>query len=404
MSQKSLKSCLKEKKGFTLIEMMVTCIILALVTAMISQVTYSFYRSYQVTEARWKVQNETKVVMQQLENSQTGVKSSASADLFYYADVASGIPGLAGITPADVEKGYYLAKVTKSQAKYTYFFTLPAPAGEKGVYVWKGQVIPTADSETTTTPSTTPPPGTPETPNSSFAFKKISSIPMDIQFTIPSRPTVRREEPVGSGNYVTEPDNDLNDIYLTRCVHVVIKGSGDYGNTYSLEETLSLENLFQNQDVNITAGEPTDKALVAGWTNTVANADPVLYMKTPIKFSECPNAAKPANVARYIAVGEYYSSGDGGNNIGDMNVGNTVGICGTKVSMAGSTMENFVLGSMRDFRDNVLSKSDIGTKVIDYYYNSWSPKWVKAMAENSNMAKLYKAIIVPVAAVASIFS
>ncbi|MEG1551163.1 MAG: CFI-box-CTERM domain-containing protein, partial [Oscillospiraceae bacterium] len=94
----------------------------------------------------------------------------------------------------------------------------------------------------------------------------------------------------------------------------------------------------------------------------------------------------------------------GGNNIGDMNIGNTVGICGTKVSMAGSTMENFVLGSMRDFRDNVLSKSDIGTKVIDYYYNNWSPKWVKAMAENSNMAKLYKVIIVPVAAVASIFS
>ena len=78
-----LKNKLKSKQGITLVELLVTIALMAMVTGLTIQLAHSFLQSYSIVQARWRTQNAAQQVMQFFRLQNESLSNSASISLFY---------------------------------------------------------------------------------------------------------------------------------------------------------------------------------------------------------------------------------------------------------------------------------------------------------------------------------
>ena len=366
-----LKNKLKSKQGITLVELLVTIALMAMVTGLTIQLAHSFLQSYSIVQARWRTQNAAQQVMQFFRLQNESLSNSASISLFY---TETEQPVADYEDPTDMQ-----GVPSTGNDTYAYIYSQPASDPELGdvIYVLER--------------------GEGKTPVNLTEYLIDEEVPLDIKFSVSVVPqeVFRGEATTDAEGNTTVPYSygGGEDAYLPTTVDVTISTPESIGGNYTLTTSFTMNNMMQNQRVNYEGGTPCRVAAsgigIAGWD------DPDL--ECPVSTSLYPYATKSANILRYVSAQSFLESQN--TNGADLNV-QGAGLCFSNLVMADSPIGWQVKGALRDFRDNVLAKTDLGNQIIDKYYNEWSPALVAAAEENPAVKTLGKLVLIPASIVA----
>lgn len=362
------------KGGFTLVEMLVTVTILALVTLLALQLSQAFYRRYAMIEQRWIVQNAAKRVMQYFESENESLANSTNVALFY-VDPSNSAP-----VPTYNDTSVMQGVPATGNDTYAYIFTQPATNPDLGDVIW---VLERGEGKT---------------PVNLTEYILHEEIPLKIEFNVSTVPIA-----VSKGETIVNPDGTTTvpytygggeDAYLTNTVDVTISTPESVGGNYKLTTSFTMNNIVQNQQINYDSGkicETEGNAYIAGWS------DPDIACPIDVTEERAGYAAQPANILRYISSESFLNSQN--TDTADFSV-EGAGLCFGALCMEGSPIGTQVKGALRDFRDNVLAKTDFGNTIIDKYYNEWSPALLAAAAEHPSLKTIGKIVLVPASVVA----
>ena len=366
-----LKNKLKSKQGITLVELLVTIALMAMVTGLTIQLAHSFLQSYSIVQARWRTQNAAQQVMQFFRLQNESLSNSASISLFY---TETEQPVADYEDPTDMQ-----GVPSTGNDTYAYIYSQPASDPELGdvIYVLER--------------------GEGKTPVNLTEYLIDEEVPLDIKFSVSVVPqeVFRGEATTDAEGNTTVPYSygGGEDAYLPTTVDVTISTPESIGGNYTLTTSFTMNNMMQNQRVNYEGGTPCRVAAsgigIAGWD------DPDL--ECPVSTSLYPYATKSANILRYVSAQSFLESQN--TNGADLNV-QGAGLCFSNLVMADSPIGWQVKGALRDFRDNVLAKTELGNQIIDKYYNEWSPALVAAAEENPAVKTLGKLVSIPDSVVA----
>lgn len=366
-----LKNKLKSKQGITLVELLVTIALMAMVTGLTIQLAHSFLQSYSIVQARWRTQNAAQQVMQFFRLQNESLSNSASISLFY---TETEQPVADYEDPTDMQ-----GVPSTGNDTYAYIYSQPASDPELGdvIYVLER--------------------GEGKTPVNLTEYLIDEEVPLDIKFSVSVVPqeVYRGEATTDAEGNTTVPYSygGGEDAYLPTTVDVTISTPESIGGNYTLTTSFTMNNMMQNQRVNYEGGTPCRVAAsgigIAGWD------DPDL--ECPVSTSLYPYATKSANILRYVSAQSFLESQN--TNGADLNV-QGAGLCFSNLVMADSPIGWQVKGALRDFRDNVLAKTELGNQIIDKYYNEWSPALVAAAEENPAVKTLGKLVLIPASVVA----
>ena len=366
-----LKNKLKSKQGITLVELLVTIALMAMVTGLTIQLAHSFLQSYSIVQARWRTQNAAQQVMQFFRLQNESLSNSASISLFY---TETEQPVADYEDPTDMQ-----GVPSTGNDTYAYIYSQPASDPELGdvIYVLER--------------------GEGKTPVNLTEYLIDEEVPLDIKFSVSVVPqeVFRGEATTDAEGNTTVPYSygGGEDAYLPTTVDVTISTPESIGGNYTLTTSFTMNNMMQNQRVNYEGGTPCRVAAsgigIAGWD------DPDL--ECPVSTSLYPYATKSANILRYVSAQSFLESQN--TNGADLNV-QGAGLCFSNLVMADSPIGWQVKGALRDFRDNVLAKTDLGNQIIDKYYNEWAPALVAAAEENPAVKTLGKLVLIPASIVA----
>lgn len=366
-----LKNKLKSKQGITLVELLVTIALMAMVTGLTIQLAHSFLQSYSIVQARWRTQNAAQQVMQFFRLQNESLSNSASISLFY---TETEQPVADYEDPTDMQ-----GVPSTGNDTYAYIYSQPASDPELGdvIYVLER--------------------GEGKTPVNLTEYLIDEEVPLDIKFSVSVVPqeVFRGEATTDAEGNTTVPYSygGGEDAYLPTTVDVTISTPESIGGNYTLTTSFTMNNMMQNQRVNYEGGTPCRVAAsgigIAGWD------DPDL--ECPVSTSLYPYATKSANILRYVSAQSFLESQN--TNGADINV-EGAGLCFSNLVMADSPIGWQVKGALRDFRDNVLAKTELGNQIIDKYYNEWSPALVAAAEENPAVKTLGKLVLIPASVVA----
>lgn len=366
-----LKNKLKSKQGITLVELLVTIALMAMVTGLTIQLAHSFLQSYSIVQARWRTQNAAQQVMQFFRLQNESLSNSASISLFY---TETEQPVADYEDPTDMQ-----GVPSTGNDTYAYIYSQPASDPELGdvIYVLER--------------------GEGKTPVNLTEYLLDEEVPLDIKFSVSVVPqeVYRGEATTDAEGNTTVPYSygGGEDAYLPTTVDVTISTPESIGGNYTLTTSFTMNNMMQNQRVNYEGGTPCRVAAsgigIAGWD------DPDL--ECPVSTSLYPYATQSANILRYVSAQSFLESQN--TNGADLNV-QGAGLCFSNLVMADSPIGWQVKGALRDFRDNVLAKTDLGNQIIDKYYNEWSPALVAAAEENPAVKTLGKLVLIPASVVA----
>ena len=366
-----LKNKLKSKQGITLVELLVTIALMAMVTGLTIQLAHSFLQSYSIVQARWRTQNAAQQVMQFFRLQNESLSNSASISLFY---TETEQPVADYEDPTDMQ-----GVPSTGNDTYAYIYSQPASDPELGdvIYVLER--------------------GEGKTPVNLTEYLIDEEVPLDIKFSVSVVPqeVFRGEATTDAEGNTTVPYSygGGEDAYLPTTVDVTISTPESIGGNYTLTTSFTMNNMMQNQRVNYEGGTPCRVAAsgigIAGWD------DPDL--ECPVSTSLYPYATKSANILRYVSAQSFLESQN--TNGADINV-EGAGLCFSNLVMADSPIGWQVKGALRDFRDNVLAKTDLGNQIIDKYYNEWSPALIAAAEENPAVKTLGKLVLIPASVVA----
>lgn len=364
-----------QKHGFTLVELLITIALMSLVAVLAAQLSFTVHHRFAQLEARWKVQEAARRVMEVFEKHNEALSTATSAALYYVEPNSSNVIG----ADPDVLEGY----PATGDANYSYIFSKPIDATHPEL----GDMIYVLDR------------GTGKTPQSLTQRILGEEVPLNVRFSISTTPVA-----VGKGEEITREDGTTTvpftyggggDEYLTNTINVTISTSEAYDSPYTLSTSFTMYNFLQNQQVNYMNGmlcQSSNYAYIAGWTDENA--------KCPISMAETNRtqyATESANVLRYISAESFLSTYQ--NDVADFDAAGA-GLCFGVLAMEGSPIATEVKGALRDFRDNVLAETALGQKVIDKYYQEWSPALIAAAEAHPALWKVGRAVLVPISAVA----
>ena len=368
----------KKNGGFTLVELLVTVAVLSVTLGLAVQLSHQFYKRYAQIEQRWIVQNAARRVMDYFEQTNEALTNSTNVALFYtdpenrgeveaYADVSKmqGVPAAGNGT-------------------YAYIYTKPAADPTLGDVIW---VVERAN-ETNVTP----------TPVNLTEYNLGENVPLSIAFRVSTTPVE-----VTKGEAVQNPDGTTTvpyvygggeDAYLTNTVDIIISTPSSLGGNYTLTTSFTMNNIAQNQQVNYDAGgicETAGNVYIAGWSDAEIDC-PVNTGDSRMQY-----ATEKANILRYVSTASFLSSQNTGTAGFDAE---GAGLCFGALCMEGSAVGTQVKGALRDFRDNVLAKTELGNTVIDKYYNEWSPALVAAAEAHPSLKTFGKIVLIPASVIA----
>ena len=370
---KAIGKMKSDRRGFTLTELMVTIVIMALVAGTIALIAGNIWKRYRLVENRFIVQTEVKAIADAFTaDASTGsLATSTNVDLLYEELDAvktnkqfASCPELGtfeeneethALTFEKRAKSYIAQLETKANSgaalsadekmylngyKYTYLFIY-----DDHFYVLNGNK------------------------DVAYRFCYTDEIEVDIKYKV-SVDAFKQVLDSASGKYVeSDTRTDLRPHSYINAVTVSIGSNPEqYDFRYELMTSFSLKNINGNNYVNMNSPDGTKltSAYVAGYTDgEVSNYPSGNRLETGVTYSYLQS---DATVIKYIALSEFNSSNATGNS-GTSGVGFN---CSTSFLMMGSKVGEGVLNTLRDFRDNTLRGNALGELVIEKYY-AWSP-------------------------------
>lgn len=397
------KTIHKNKKGISLVELLVTIVILGFVLTLTSQLTRQMWRMFKITEERWSIQSAVQLACRKFETNRDSLVNAYQADLLYDPVVAQGIKvhdddtfewigGTPCVMPAE--------GTADNNNPYTYMFSTPAYATDGtflGSYLFireygQGESVRFLDEE------------------------GMGDVPVEVLFRIAkTAPALDAEG---------EEDTSVKKKYLTQTVEIELRSGKTNLTNYSVVTQFTLVNVSEGKEINYLSGglvfEPEwlggadGTAPVAGpvgWADETLNAQFNSGFPTNSKalYKDESGAVKEVvlssdflkqngNVMRFVSPTAFHATGDASELASSANLAS----CLTSFAFSDSSaLSEFVLGSLRGFRDNILAGTTVGDWIIHEYYNTWSP----FLIEKAGFLKpVYRAVLIPISFVCEIIT
>lgn len=111
---------LNQKKGFTLVELLVVMIIIGFVGTMAAQLFHYIFRDYKKVEMRWEIQQEVQYIMSMFTGNSERLSTTTTCSIFY-----------------DPEGNLLPEENTEVDPTYSYFYAKPRDINKYNIYLTK---------------------------------------------------------------------------------------------------------------------------------------------------------------------------------------------------------------------------------------------------------------------------
>jgi len=380
---KLLNKAKHDKRGFTIVELLVTMAILSLVMGLVAQLFGSIYKRYQVVEDQFLLQSQIEYVVEQFQRDayKTALSTATKLDLFYEdQDVLQANKTLASCpelgTFIENENGTLTFQNYTNQ--YTYYFTY------NGYFYSLAPKHSLNDDGSVNVASN----------NIAKKFNELfeDQLKLNVKFSIGvdafQWDTTQNKE----AESATKADgSNAVHKYLENGITVNVSSNREYlPAKYELNTSFSFDNMTTNGqyiNCNSDSGYFLTSEYSAGWDQgTNAEGYPTNRLEQGKSY---PNISKTANVVKFIS----YNDALAGALDVDQEGRETAFTCGTRWLMAGTDMGSAVVDTLRDFRDNTLKGTYLGDIIIDKYYNEWSPAIIELGSRSETVKKIGRAFV-----------
>lgn len=389
----------KNKKGISLMELVIAVSLVGFVTAIAGQLLFNFTRTYNIAQRRWEIQTAVKLACTKFETNKDSIVNAYKADLLYDKALEAGIvynTETKAVTWNEASKVMPTEGIRDNDNIYTYIFSVPA-VDQNGNDL--GSFLFIRDFDAT----------------DSVLFlnnEGMGEVPVDIAFRVAKSPTLLERETL-------EPKADQDYRYLTSTVEIdFMSGAGDITN-YEVITQFTLYN-FNGRAMTMEGSYPVleeawlGNVYPAGWSlgsevsgmpNTTV---PYIISRNPLKYCDAAYSqncteymTKDANMMRFVSERAVDAKGS----VDELAPSAQFASCLTKFLFSDGTKNGArTIGALRDFRDNVLKGNAFGDWFIAEYYNTWSPALVKACGEHEWLKGVLKTLISPVSKVLGVIS
>lgn len=410
----------KNKKGLTLIELIVTIVILGIVVVIAGSVVYQLTNSYNHSTERWQVQNAVRLACSKFENNANYIVNSKEIDIFKDKALDAGI-----IYDSDTGKWVWQSTptlITNSADDYTYIFSVKAYEAPND---WNGTST-IADTGTLTElgyflfikydkdivdKAAETDLGTNSNYRACVLFlnnEGFGEVPVQVEFSVGTNylPPVTTTT-TQSGETITETTTSaVTKTYMSNSVNIDFKSGNTKIISYNTSTNYVSENLVSTKSVGMENGKlvyddswkngDTMKAYPCGWTDGAINGLPEgeatkIYDPSnngSVLYTYGSEIEDTGNVLRFLSPLSDKSFEEGGGSA----VTKTPSCLG-EWTFSNSIKSEAYLENLRNFRDEVLRGTEFGDWFIHQYYYVWSPFLIEHTAF---LKPVYKAIIIPV--------
>lgn len=390
----------KNKKGLSLIELIVTVAILGIVVSLAGQILFQLSKFYETSVLRWNIQTAVQVAFNKFETEKDSITNAYQADVLYDPIIAAGINvnDDGSFTWRSGDSSCYVVGpegVVDANNFYTYMFSTPAYRASDGTYLGYYMFLRLFDSA-----------------NSELFLDNegLGKIPVEIEFSIAkSSPALTVDE---DGNYIT--DTTVAEKYLTNTIDIKLKSGKTDVTVYEVDTQYTLVNISEGKNINYNGGylvyeeawrDKSNTAAAgagpAGWTvETLNNDGTVGYPRSTLASYKVGDTNKTINVSntiektgnvmRFISPTAFHSK----SGIEDLTSATNLASCLTSFIFSDSSaISRNVLTELRSFRDNVLAGTEFGDWFIHQYYYEWSPFLIE---KTGFLVPVYKAVLIPI--------
>lgn len=391
----------KDKKGISLVELLITIVIFGLLASLAGMILYNLTNNYNNTASRWKVQNAVRLACAKFENNANFIVNSKEIDIFRDTAIDSGI-----IYDSDTGNWTWQTEpelITETADDYTYIYSTKAYEAPDG---WGGAPVEDVstltelgyflfikyDSKTGyTSVNTSGAKGTNSNYPACVLFlnsEGFGEVPVQVEFSV--------------GTNKLEGNSDTES-YMNNSIKIDFKSGNVDRAPYKTDTKYISENLAPAKTIGMKNNQLLfennwgDTVFPCGWTDlTVSGAPDKLEVKamvdgakTTVHIYDENEISQKGNVLRFISpLSEKPFEKGSGSAITE--TPNCLSEWTFADSTTTTTTANIYLNNLRDFRDNVLLGTAVGDWFIDFYYNDLSP----FLIENTEFLKpVYKVVI-----------
>lgn len=379
----------KNKKGFSLHELIIAVTIVGLVVGLAGTVLYLFQNQHTASAMRWRVQNAVQLASTKFETNTDLIVNSKMLDVFYDSTVENGIlydEATNTFQWKDGKTPYVVPDEGEKDEDFSYIYSTPAydkndPTRYLGYFLFIKNFG--------------------ETESTLFLDNEgFGNVPVQVELSI-STDELEHETRTPS--------------YQSNGIKIVMKSGNEDIISYEVETIYVLQNFSASKQVNYQSGQliyeydwiegSTAKAYPCGWCDSDVNA------KANRRDLGYPSVTKstvlnPDNTEKIYVFNDSQLQHSGNvlrflSPLSDMKVedGEGQGTTSHKASCIstwlfedGTLMGERVLDNLRNFRDNVLRGTAIGDWFINFYYYELSPFMIEKTAF---LRPVYKALIEP---------
>ena len=351
---KTIGKMKNDNRGFTLTELVITIVIMALVAGTIALIAGNIWKRYRLVENRFIVQTEVKAIMDAFAaDASTGSLSTATNVCLLYEEPDYpetnnkflSCPELGNFTVNDSTHAITFSRdLTDSEAIYSYLFVY-----DDHFYVLNGNT------------------------NNAYRFSYTDEILVNIEYSVSVDAFAKGDDGKEGSVRLDSGTNSTVHTYLTDGVTVKVEAAEGYDFNYYLNNSFALKNAQGSNQVNIS-GSQLASAYCSGYDKGVLNGVPNNYKANGVTYNHLTDSA---NVIKYIATKDF-ASGDANANSGSTTTGFN---CSFSFLMMNSPIGEGVKNTFRSFRDNMLRGNALGELVIEKYY-AWSPAVISIFSEH----------------------
>lgn len=363
----------KNKKGLSLIELMVTIVIVGLVIVLTGTVFSMFANTHERAASRWQVQNAVRLASTKFETETDLIANSKMLDIFYDETIANGIlydEATNTFQWKDGKTPYVVPNEGSKDEDFSYIFSTPAydkndPTRYLGYFLFIKEFG--------------------QTTSELFLDNEgFGNIPVQIELSIAT----------------DDLDLETGDpSYQSNGVKLVMKSGNEDIVEYQVETVYVLENfsstkVINHENSNLILKEEwiennVAKAYPCGWSDATVNGGnkemhgyPQMATKYGANNEKAYNFTnaqieRTGNVLRFLSPLSDMKVEDGD---GQGTTSNKASCIQTWLFSDGTKASERVLDNFRNFRDNVLRGTEMGDWFIDFYYNDLSPYMIENTA------------------------
>ena len=364
------------RKGISLVELIVTVAVVGLVIVLSSTVFSMFANTHEMAATRWQVQNAVRLSSTKFETETDLIANSKMLDIFYDETIANGIlydEATNTFTWKDGKTPYVVPNEGSKDEDFSYIFSTPAydknnPDHYLGYFLYIKNFG--------------------ETSSKLFLDNEgFGDVPVQIEMSIAT----------------DELDHDTGESsYQSNGIKLVMKSGNAEITEYEVETVYVLENFSSSKVINHQNGKliieenwvenngNTINAYPCGWTdqainnsgNKTSHGYPTSLSTTYGTDNKAVNLQpqmiqNTGNVLRFLSPLSDMKVEDGE---GQGTTSHKASCIQTWLFSDGTEASERVLDNFRNFRDNVLRGTEIGDWFISFYYNDLSPFMIENTA------------------------